>query len=178
MSDTSKTISIRIAIDIPVDIAADTLRQLEPFVARLTSRPVGETNIEELGVVVEDEAEAARKAEIRAHYDEQKRQFVRNGVQAFRIFRRIKDDFGTPAGAYRVIASRFEWPAGIVPGIISKRRKQVNEYLKRRRTATAIRMAYDGHTNHQIAERIGVAQPTVSRMLRQARQAMREVGNE
>lgn len=178
MSENSQsTIRVCITIDIPVDVANNTLRQLEPVIARLTSRSPSDASAPLPEDVKAEEEKQARTAEIQEHYEEQKRRFVKQGVQAYRIFRRVASNYEKPSEVYRLIAQRFEWTISIVPGIISARRRKVDQYVKRRRSASVLRLAYDGLTNQQIADRVGISQPTVSRMLREARKDTREVCN-
>lgn len=177
MSDsTSKTISIRIAIDIPVDVAADTLRLLEPMLARLTSTA---TQVDAVPDHSDDatysqfpatETEEHRAA-VKAHYDAQVRDFEKKAIQAFRKYRRLAPYADKPSTVYRDIASRYDWPVGIVQGIISRRRKMVMAYVKKRRLARVLRLARKGYTNQRIADGMGLSQGTVNRLLKEARKA-------
>lgn len=176
---TSKTISIRIAIDIPVDVAAETLQQLAPVLARLQAP--AQPSARQLDAIDDDAAqvqdkEEALRAEIRAHYDEQRREFVRKAVQAYRLYRRIAPQYEKPSEVHRVIARKFEWPVGVVPSFLADRRKKVAAYLKKRQLATVLRLAREGYTNNRIADAISVSQPTVNRLLKQARAADKAQG--
>lgn len=165
----SQKISIRIAIDIPVDIAADTLAQLEPIVARLTSRPVAENNIQELGIVVEDEEAKAHKAEVDQFYADKRHEFEIKCIQAYRILRQITGKYKNPHDRYKVIAYNLGWPVSMIPDVISRRRQKVRKYLKKRHRQTALRLAYDGLSNQQISDHMKVGYRTVSRLIREAR---------
>jgi len=178
MSDsTSKTISIRIAIDIPVDIAADTLAKLQPVIQQLAHPAItgGDQNQQEASAA--DEEEEARQAEIKQHYQNNIREFERKGVQAYRLFRRIIDGYDKPSAAHREIAYKLNWPVGVVPSVISNRRKKVGAYIKRRRMATALRLARKGYSNQRIADRFGVSQGTANRILRDARASLKGGAN-
>jgi len=126
MSDsTSKTISIRIAIDIPVDIAADTLSKLQPVLQQLTHPALANTDQNQIEASGVDAEEEARQAEINQHNQNNIREFERKGVQAYRLFRRIIDGYDKPSAAHREIAHELNWPVGVVPSVITSRRKKV-----------------------------------------------------
>lgn len=182
MSDsTSKTISIRIAIDIPVDVAADTLRQLEPMLARLASvpgrvEPVADQSYEAAYSQFPDTETEEHKAAVKAHYDAQVKEFEKKAVQAFRKYRRLAPYADKPSTIYRDIASRHDWPVGVVQSIISRRRKKVMAYVKKRRLARVLRLARLGHSNQRIADGMGLSQGTVNRLLKEAQKAAAVTG--
>lgn len=165
----TQTISIRIAIDIPVDIAADTMAQLEPIIARLTSRTVEENNLQELGLVVEDEEAKAHRAEVDKFYAEKRHEYEIKCIQAYRQFRQISGKYKKAHDQYKVIAFNLGWPVSMMPELIGMRRRKVKAYLRKRHQKTALRLAYAGWKNNQIGEHIGVSSRSVTRLISEAR---------
>lgn len=176
MSD--KTISIKIAIDIPVDTAVETIEKLQGALSGL-ARLASPAQPQELAPPSQfpDTEDPEYQAQVKAHYDEKRREFELKGVQAYRLFRRIRKNHEKISGAYREIGARLDWPVGVVPSILARRRKKVQAYVKRRRMAMIHRLDWEGLTSTEIAEKVGVSQPTVSRLLNQARTAEVEAGH-
>lgn len=173
-NDTNKTISIRIAIDIPVGVAAETLAQIEPLVSQLSSsqsqKPLSAPpTLEQSDEEIEEER---RKAERDAEYAERLREFHSRKVQAYRTFRRIQGDCEKPYDAYRIIASQIGWSPSLIPRVISDRRKEINRYINERRKRIAVAMAFKGKTHKQIAKRLGVHRHTVGKLLKEARASL------
>lgn len=127
----------------------------------------------QLGTIPSPE-ELERKIEIQSHFEERKKQFVKDCVQAFRIFRRIRSRYETLHECYQAIACRFNWPVSSVPDFIRLRRSQVWRYQKKRRVATILRLHSDGLTYSEIGERLDLNSATVGRLARQARSEQRE----
>lgn len=168
MSDNpSNTISIRIAIDIPVDIAAETLSKIQPILSQITGQAEDATPVQELGIV-DSEAEALKEA-ARLEFQKRRAEFEQKGVQAFRIYRRIAANFEKPSQIYTAIGNQLGWPTGVIPSVISARRKKVKQYLRGRNQKTALRLAYEGWSNRAIAARMGFHVRTVSRLLKDAK---------
>lgn len=170
MSD--KTISIKIAIDIPVDTAVETIEKLQGALLGLTklAAPVQRQEMEAPSQFPDTE-DPEYQAQVKAHYDEKRREFELKGVQAYRLFRRIRKNHEKISGAYREIGACLDWPVSVVPSILARRRKKVQAYVKLRRMAMIQRLDWEGLTNTEIAEKIGISQATVNRLLHQARAA-------
>ena len=172
MSDsTRKTISIKIAIDIPVEVAAETFAQIEPLVNKLSQigqLPVIENSESpsQLGLVT-PQSDSSRELD-RSKMAENLKRFKKYTVQAYRTFRRISDDFERPYDAYKVLADKYEWPVTVLQTQIASRRKHINQYIKKRRMATIIRLKYHGWTYAKIAEYTGIHDRTVARLARAA----------
>tara|TARA_R110002096_G_scaffold238201_2_gene429654 strand:- start:308 stop:868 length:561 start_codon:yes stop_codon:yes gene_type:complete len=177
MSDaSSKTISIRIAIDIPVDIASDTLAQLQPLVSQLSGLGKQQqlTPSPDNSHVIEVDPEAeAKKAEIKQHYADKIAEYKRNVIQAYRTFRRTVDSFDEVRLAYHPIAERYQWPVGVVQSAIADRKRVIRKYLQVRQKREILLLSYAGKTNKQIGLRLGLHDRTVARRLKEARNLKR-----
>jgi len=117
---------------------------------------------------------AVMREQLEKESDERRERHRKLGIQLYRAFR-----LAAPKGAgerYQVLKHLGEHlDDGIEIGttyaehLISRRRRQVLAYLKRRRMTTAFRLYRAGLTNQQIAKHLGVSIPTTLRLLREAR---------
>lgn len=197
MSDsTNKTISIRIAIDIPVDIADSTLQKLQGFVSQVTSlqthsnasrinyldsdeiaqgiKHAGQKAYAEMQAEKEqNQVDTERRDQETAKYAANLRDFERKAVQSYRLFRQLRPNFERDYDTYKAIAERFYWPTPIVKTKVTARKRQIKAYLKERRSKTIMRLAYLGWTNKRIAAHIGLHEKTVAAIFLKLRKGFR-----
>ncbi len=170
MSD--KMISIKIAIDIPADIAAETLNKIQPTLNQLGSgvvTPIEPVKQEYPSLL----PEGVTEADVQEKYENNKRQFARNAVQAYRTYRRIVGDYEKPSQAYRQIAARYDWPTSIMPSVIGDRKRAIKAYIKLRHKRRVWQLAQDGNSNQQIANALNLSIRTVQRLLKEVREQVR-----
>jgi|GEM_PF-3993672 len=169
MSDsTNKTITIRIAIDIPVEIADTTLAKLEPMISQLVQTEQEEPrNQDGVGFVtpVDEEKRTQEKQVI----EDRRQLYKRRIVQSYRQFRHLTKKGKTEKEALHQIALELNWPIETTKSITFARRKRINQYIRFRRMKTIIRLRQKGKTQTFIAKHVGTSQQTVNRVLKEAR---------
>lgn len=107
-SDTPKTISIKIAIDIPTDIAAETLSKIQPVISQLSNPSPALPVQDEPKPYISDQTEE-EKAEARKYYQNNIEIFRKKAIQAYRLYRRLVPKCEKPSQAYK--GSNKERPA-------------------------------------------------------------------
>jgi len=168
MSDTFDKITIRIAIDIPVEVAAETIETIEPILARLTSglphaanqstSQVESEPVEDLSLIARQELEKKRIA------------FFAQAPRAYAIYRRVRPQCETALQAYKIITADLRLDAPVAAEVlVQKQRRKLKKYIQKRRQKTVVRLAYDGWSNKAIGQYLGVASRTVSRLMTEAR---------
>lgn len=193
---THKTISIRIAIDIPVDTAESTIQKLEGLVTRISDLPL---QISNSGTPLIDDIEVAegikyagQKAYAEMQADEKREQkeaerhdletskyaanlkdFERKAVQSYRLFRQLRPQFDRDYDTYKAIAKRFGWPTPVVQTKVAQRKREVKAYLRLLRDRAVMRLVFIGWTNKRIANHIGIHEKTVARIFRELRKGFR-----
>lgn len=193
---TPKTISIRIAIDIPVDTAESTIQKLEGLVSKISNLPLQIGNsatplIDDIEVAqgikyagqkafAEMQADEKReRVETERHelekskYAANLKDFERKAVQSYRLFRQLRPQFDRDYDTYKAIAERFSWPTSIVQTKVAQRKREVKTYLRLLRGRAVMRLVYLGWTNKRIAAHIGIHEKTVARTFRELRKGFK-----
>lgn len=169
----SPKLTITITVEIPDELIAQRANELTTLLSEFASF----VQSPPLNAPVDDPAsnrpshtpkEIERKHEIRAHFAAKQKQFARDCIQAFRLFRRLKDIYETPHECHQVIACRFDWPVTVVPDFVRLRRRKVEAYLKTRRGKTVLRLRSEGFTLKQIGKQLGLNPQTIGRIAREA----------
>lgn len=169
-SASSKHITIRIAIDIPVDVAETTLSSITPFLSQLqqishdASTPVAA--LEDQTQALDDNEDRKR---VRDHYDEQRRLFWIKTVQSHRTFRRIQHNYENDHDAYKLLAEGLQWPTAVLKSQIAAHRRKLKAFIKTRRQRYVLRRILEGASHKTIGMEIGVHVKTVARILRDAK---------
>lgn len=166
MSDTSDKITIRIAIDIPVNVAPATIKSIEPIVAKLTSDfATSETTPEpELDEV--DELTLIARQE----FDRKRKSFFAKAPRAYSICRRVRPSCDTALLAYKIITNQLGLDAPVAAEVlVQKQRKKLRKYIRARNQQTILRLATEGHKTKEICDYLGFKAPKVRLLLREAR---------
>ncbi len=164
MSDTPDKITIRIAIDIPANVAAETIQSIEPMLARLTSGSphfakqsepkVASEPAEDLSLIARQELERKRKA------------FFAQAPRVYSMYRRVRPNCDTALQAYKIIADAIPLDAPVAAEVLVQRqRRNLKKYIQKRRQSTALQLVRRGWTNKAIGERLGVSTRSVTRLL-------------
>ena len=165
MSDAPDKITIRIAIDIPVEVAAETVQIIEPALARLTAGLGGKPE-----TTVESEPVEDLRLIARQELERKKDEFFAKAPRAYAIYRRVRPQCETALQAYKIITRDLRLDAAVAAEVlVQKQRRKLKQYIHNRRQRTVVRLGYEGWSNKAIAKRLGVATRTVARIFADAR---------
>lgn len=198
------TIKIDISIEIPVDVAETTIQQLTNFASAVRTIPnqapalampeqvpvyqensnvakgleaLGNKAYEEQQIAETEKVEAEERKYLRQQELKKSRKlYDQRCVQSYREYRRICDDYEKPYHAAKAIGAKWGWPAHVTMDAISKRRKVVKVFIKKKQKQAIMRMVWDKKTNKEIAAKLGVHPKTISDVVREMKANLNKGG--
>lgn len=149
---------VKICIDVPREVAQDLVN----FLSRV---------VEELEAELEKRSRRQQSAQFDTQLKERAEHLKRVGVRAYREFRRRKPKGPERSKFFRELADHHQLNADTLEFLVSRRRKNVKNYVNQRRYATTNRLYRTGKSNSEIATALGLSNSSVQRYIRQIRRS-------
>lgn len=195
MSDNNKTISIKIAIEIPVNTAEKTIQKLHDFAASISQIPM-QVEAPRTPLIEDDVVQAIKHVGQKAHADlkaekelkkqetanqekrknqliDARKKYDLNVIQVYRLYRRIRPECDRDYTAHKAVSLHFDWPVSAAQHAVACRKRLIKAYLKLRQKKVVMHLIFLGWTNKRIAAHVGVHEKTIAKTFRELRKGFK-----